>query len=168
MLNAEPRGLASIRFGEQGTLRMTFNVTTQGGHDAYTNRNEGAVRIAMHLINRLVGLEGIRGEGMDPELQAYLQMSDVRRVTDDIMSSGAVDSMLKPTVNVGTITGGAKVNMIPGSCKFEVEVRLPIGLEPRGSDCTCQNRRAAGRRPRSLIQRTRTSVQPSCCQFHTP
>ncbi|KAK4541544.1 hypothetical protein LTR36_007841 [Oleoguttula mirabilis] len=129
MLNAEPGGLDSIRFGEKGTLRMTFRVDTQGGHGAYTHRDEGAIRIAARLIDRLVALEGLRGEGMDAKLQDYLQRPDVRRVADRIMGSGAADSMLKPTVNIGTIIGGAKVNMIPASCVFEVDVRLPVSLE---------------------------------------
>jgi len=128
VLNAEPGGLQSIRFGEKGTLRITFTVRTRGGHGAYLHREEGAVRIASRLIDRLVGLETLRGEGMDGELRRYLQRADVRRVADGIMGEGAADSMVKPTVNVGTIQGGVKVNMIPASCVFEVDIRLPIGL----------------------------------------
>jgi succinyl-diaminopimelate desuccinylase len=129
MLNAEPGGIESIRFAEKGTLRMTFTVSTTGGHGAYLHRDEGAIRIASRLIERLVGLEELRGEGMDPELAQYLERDDVKAVADKIMSSGAADSMTKPTVNIGTISGGVKVNMIPSSCTFEADVRLPIGLK---------------------------------------
>lgn len=128
VLNAEPSGLSSIRFGEKGTLRITFGVRTQGGHGAYVHRNEGAIRVAARLIDRLVSLEELGGEGMDSELHKYLQQRDVRDTADDIMGKGAANSMLKPTVNIGTIEGGAKVNMIPASCAFEVDIRLPIGL----------------------------------------
>ncbi|KAK5114058.1 hypothetical protein LTR85_010364 [Meristemomyces frigidus] len=129
VLNAEPVGVDSIRFGEKGTLRMSFRVDTQGGHGAYIHRGEGAIRIAARLIDRLVALEDLHGEGMDAELQKYLQRPDVRQAADSIMGAGAADSMLKPTVNIGTITGGAKVNMIPSSCIFEADIRLPIGLK---------------------------------------
>ncbi|TKA65149.1 hypothetical protein B0A55_09878 [Friedmanniomyces simplex] len=129
VLNAEPGGMESIRFGEKGTLRMTFTVVTQGGHGAYLHRNEGAIRISARLIERLVGLETLRGKDMDPKLDRYMERDDVRTVANSIMGQGAADSMLKPTVNIGTIIGGAKVNMIPSSCTFEVDIRLPIGLE---------------------------------------
>jgi acetylornithine deacetylase/succinyl-diaminopimelate desuccinylase-like protein len=36
--------------------------------------------------------------------------------------------MLMPTVNIGTIRGGVKVNTIPSYCAFETDIRLPIGL----------------------------------------
>ena len=109
VLNAEPSGLDSIRFAEKGTLRMTFGVRTPGGHGAYTHRDVGAIRTATRLIQRLVALEDLRGEGMDPELRDYLQREDVRRVANSIMGEGAADSMLTPTVNIGTIRGGVKV-----------------------------------------------------------
>ncbi|KAK5715597.1 hypothetical protein LTR15_010242 [Elasticomyces elasticus] len=129
VLNAEPGGLGSIRFGEKGTLRMTFTVITQGGHGAYVHRDEGAIRIAARMIDRLVGLEKLKSETQDVDLAQYLRRQDVRTVAGNIMGEGAADSMLRPTVNVGTISGGAKVNMIPSSCSVEVDIRLPIGLE---------------------------------------
>ncbi|KAK3643054.1 hypothetical protein LTR56_010428 [Elasticomyces elasticus] len=125
----EPGGLGSIRFGEKGTLRMTFTVTTQSGHGAYVHRDEGAIRIAARMIDRLVGLESLVSETQDVDLARYLRRQDVRTVADNIMGEGAADSMLRPTVNVGTISGGAKVNMIPSSCSVEVDIRLPISLK---------------------------------------
>ena len=128
VLNAEPSGLDSVRFAEKGTLRMTFNIATPGGHGAYVHRDVGAIRTATRLMQRLVALENLRGEGMDPDLRDYLQREDVRMVANEIMGAGAADSMLTPTVNIGTIRGGVKVNMIPSHCTFEVDIRLPIGL----------------------------------------
>ncbi|EMC91087.1 hypothetical protein BAUCODRAFT_314238 [Baudoinia panamericana UAMH 10762] len=128
VLNAEPCGLDSIRFGEKGTLRMTFYIRTRGGHGAYTHRGEGAIEIAARVIHRLKALESLRGLGMDEEIMSYLERDDVRSVADKIMGEGAADSMLKPTVNIGTIHGGAKVNMIPSECTFEADIRLPIAM----------------------------------------
>jgi len=31
-------------------------------------------------------------------------------------------------VNIGTIKGGTKINIIPGTCEAEVDVRLPLGI----------------------------------------
>jgi acetylornithine deacetylase/succinyl-diaminopimelate desuccinylase-like protein len=44
------------------------------------------------------------------------------------MGQGAVANMLTATVNIGTIQGNVKVNLIPATCVFEADIRLPIGL----------------------------------------
>ena len=128
-LNAEPTGLQSIRFGEKGTLRMTFTVKTKGAHGAYRHLSEGAIRIAARLINELVKLEDFTDFALDPEVRRYLNKKEVRDTVDEIMGPGASGMILRPTVNIGTIKGGVKVNTIPDSCQFEADIRLPIGLE---------------------------------------
>jgi len=128
MINAEPGGLQSIRFGEKGTLRLTFAITTPGAHGAYLNRDEGANRIAARLINRLLSIEDMEPKDMPASLREHLQKSDVREIIDEIMDAGAADMMIRPTVNIGTLHGGLKVNMIPGNCVFETDIRLPIGM----------------------------------------
>lgn len=40
MINPEPGGRGTIRFAEKGTLRLTFEVRTEGAHGAYTHRSE--------------------------------------------------------------------------------------------------------------------------------
>lgn len=128
-LNAEPTGLQSIRFGEKGTLRMTFTVKTKGAHGAYRHLSEGAIRIAARLINELVKLEDFTDFTLDPEVRRYLDRKEVRDTVDEVMGPGASGMILRPTVNIGTIKGGVKVNTIPDSCEFEADIRLPIGLE---------------------------------------
>jgi acetylornithine deacetylase/succinyl-diaminopimelate desuccinylase-like protein len=127
MINAEPGGLQSIRFGEKGTLRMTFTVVTRGVHGAYTHLSEGANRIAARLIERLLTLEDME-TNLDRQIVEHMARPEVRRTVDSIMGPGAADIVLRPTVNVGTLHGGIKVNMIPDRCAVEVDVRLPIGL----------------------------------------
>lgn len=128
MINAEPGGLQSIRFGEKGTLRITFTVVTRGVHGAYTHLSEGANRIAARLVQRLIQIETDVKPDLDPSIVEHMRRPEVRRVVDEIMGAGAADIVLKPTVNIGTMHGGLKVNMIPDRCVVEVDIRLPIGL----------------------------------------
>lgn len=44
------------------------------------------------------------------------------------MGKGAADIAMKCTLNIGTLHGGLKVNMIPGTCAFEADIRMPLGL----------------------------------------
>lgn len=32
------------------------------------------------------------------------------------------------TVSVGVIQGGVKINVLPGDCRMEVDIRLPVGV----------------------------------------
>lgn len=128
ILIGEPSGLGSIRFGEKGTLRLTFTVTALGLHGAYIHRSEGAIRIACRLIERLVEFEKLTDIGMDDHLKEYMQRLEVRKIADEIMGKGAADAMLIPTVNIGTIKNGDKINMIPSETTFEVDIRIPIGV----------------------------------------
>lgn len=128
VINAEPGGLNTIRFAEKGTLRLTFTVDTgAGAHGAFTHLSKSATRIAARLINDLAVVEDIEPD-VPADLRAYLQREEVRRTIDECMGAGAADISLKTTLNIGKISGGLKVNMIPGRCDFEGDIRMPLGL----------------------------------------
>ena len=128
MINAEPGGLGTIRFSEKGTLRCTFTVRTEGAHGAYLHRSKSATRIAARLIGELGEKVEAMKPKLDEKLKEYMKRRDVREAVDAAMGKGAADIMLKATVNVGVIHGGLKVNMIPDTCVFETDIRLPMGL----------------------------------------
>jgi acetylornithine deacetylase/succinyl-diaminopimelate desuccinylase-like protein len=58
-----------------------------------------------------------------------MKRKDVRDAIDETMGKGAADIVLRPTLNIGTIRGGLKVNMIPDQCVFEADIRMPVGLK---------------------------------------
>ena len=128
VLNAEPSGLSSIRFAEKGTLRLTFNVRTPGAHGAYPHRSANANRIAAGLIVDLDQLNDIP-VAMPPDMAELLRRSEVRACMDKVMGSGAADVAARVTVNIGVVQGGLKVNMLPGDCRVEADIRLPFGVD---------------------------------------
>lgn len=128
VIDGEPGGLGTIRFGEKGTLRLTFTVKTAEAHGAYLHKSKGAARVAAALINDLAAIEDIVPD-LEPTLKEYMERADVRQAMDDAMGPGAADIALVPTLNIGTIHAGFKVNMIPGTCIFEADIRLPMGLK---------------------------------------
>ncbi|KAK7180154.1 hypothetical protein DPSP01_012783 [Paraphaeosphaeria sporulosa] len=127
VLNGEPGGLQSIRFGEKGTLRITFTVEAQGLNGAYTFLSRGANIVASRLIDKLLDLENLEPR-LPEEIRKYFD-SRAREIAVEIMGEGASGVLLKPTVNVGTIHGGVKVNTVPEECVFQADIRLPIGME---------------------------------------
>jgi acetylornithine deacetylase/succinyl-diaminopimelate desuccinylase-like protein len=123
MINGESGGLGTIGLGEKGTWRLTFVVCLEGAHGAYVHRSKSATRIAASLIGELAATEEII-PNLNPELQEYLKRGDVRVAIDAAMGKGAADIMLKTTLNIGTLHGGLKVNMIPDKCVFEAMLRM--------------------------------------------
>ena len=126
LLNGEPGSPLCLRFGEKGPLWVAFTVRTDGAHGAYTHLSEGAVFKALRVIEALGAVE---------ELEPS-QPSNIARVIeasaeahDAAMGVGAAEIVPRVTLNIGLIEGGAKVNMVPGACRFEADFRLPIGIE---------------------------------------
>ena len=128
MLSAEPAGCGTIRFSEKGTFRLTCVVKTKGAHGAYLNLSKGAIRTSSFLISDIVEQVEAMPVDISEDLKEYARRPEVKKAIDDAMGPGTSAIILKPTVNVGTIKGGIKVNMIPDTCTFELDIRLPIGL----------------------------------------
>jgi succinyl-diaminopimelate desuccinylase len=127
VLNAEPSGLASIRFAEKGTLRLTFAVDTPGAHGAYPHRSANANHIAARLILDLEQLNDMPVD-MPAEMAEVLGRPEVRACMDTVMGKGAADVATRVTMSIGVIRGGLKVNMMPGHCRVEADIRLPFGV----------------------------------------
>ena len=123
-LNGEPSSPFSIRYGEKGPLWLQFTVTTAGSHGAYTHTSPSATRIATRLIRDLEAIEELTFELPD---NLWRAQSEASAAADRAMGAGAAEILPKVTLNIGTIRGGLKNNMVPGECVFEADIRLPIG-----------------------------------------
>ena len=111
-----------MRFGEKGPYWLRFNVQTPGGHGAYSHMSKSATKIAAEVIREIQEIEA--------EVPAPGNVGAVLRgsaeVIEAALGAGAAGIIQSITTNIGLIKGGAKVNMIPSSCEFEVDIRLPI------------------------------------------
>ncbi|KAF5678465.1 diaminopropionate ammonia-lyase [Fusarium circinatum] len=127
MLCAEPGGLETIRFAEKGTLRLTCTVKTKGALGPYLHLSKGAIRTASAFINEVINSVESLPVDLPVEMERHLEKPEVQRAIDQAMGPGTTTIIARPTVNVGTIRGGLKVNMIPETCIFELDVRMPVG-----------------------------------------
>lgn len=124
VLNGEPSSPLTIRFGEKAPLWLKFTVRTPGAHGAYTHFSDSATKIAAQLICELESLAGIE---VAPPGRIGEALEQGAAAMDQAMGKGASGIIQRITVNIGTIQGGLKVNMIPGLCRFEADIRLPVG-----------------------------------------
>ncbi len=125
-LNGEPSSPWTVRFGEKGPLWLEFTVRTQGAHGAYTHLSPSATGIAAKVIGELYRLEDIPAPEASNLAAALDQAADV---IDKAYGAGASKILRRVTVNPGVVQGGLKVNMVASHCTFEVDTRLPNGLD---------------------------------------
>jgi len=125
-LNGEPSSPWTLRFGEKGPLWLAFKVKTPGAHGAYTHASKSATAIAAKVIAELETLADIPA----PEASNLAAALDqAAAVIDKAYGAGASKIVRRVTVNPGLVQGGLKVNMVAAECRFEVDIRLPNGLD---------------------------------------
>ncbi|MBK5928648.1 M20/M25/M40 family metallo-hydrolase [Rhodobaculum claviforme] len=123
MLNGEPSVPTLVRYGEKGTLRVHIDVDTPGAHAAYVHKSANAIEIATRIITELYSLAG---QITDPD--AVPLPPGAAEAIDAGLGAGASAILNRTTVSVGVIQGGVKINVLPGTCRFEVDLRLPPAM----------------------------------------
>jgi succinyl-diaminopimelate desuccinylase len=125
LLNGEPSSPLTIRFGEKGPLWLRLTTRTRGAHGAYTHLTPSATKIAARLIMDLEELTTL-----EPAVPIEIAdaLAGAAAAIDEAQGAGAKDIVQRVTLNIGVIHGGQKVNMVPGTCWFEADVRLPPGM----------------------------------------
>ena len=126
LLNGEPSTPYTIRFGEKGPLWVRFGIRTPGCHGAYTHLSESATKIASRLITDLETVTGIEANPPESVRKALIGSE---ATLDKALGQGASETVQKVTLNIGMVKGGLKVNMVPGHCEIEADIRLPVGVE---------------------------------------
>jgi succinyl-diaminopimelate desuccinylase len=126
LLNGEPSGTNVLRFGEKGPLWIAFTVRTPGAHGAFTHISASSTKIAGQLIADLEQVTKIPSNVPHNIARSLEQASSA---IDQAMGAGAAEILPKVTLNIGMVTGGLKVNMIPGECRVEADIRLPLGVD---------------------------------------
>lgn len=125
-LNGEPSSPWTVRFGEKGPLWLEFTVRTRGAHGAYTHLSPSATAVAAKVIGELERLQDIPAPEASNLAAALDQAAEV---IDKAYGPGASKIIRRVTVNPGVVQGGLKVNMVAAHCSFEVDIRLPNGLD---------------------------------------
>ncbi len=162
LLNGEPSSPLTIRFGEKGPLWLRFTVRTRGAHGAYTHLSPSATKIAARIIVDLESLTALE-PSVSPEVADAL--AGAAAAIDEAQGAGAKDIVQRVTVNIGVIHGGVKVNIVPGTCSFEADIRLPSGL---GRDVVMARvREILTRHPEASVEEINFSA-PSVCDPNHP
>lgn len=122
LINGEPTSPDLVSFGTRGMLWLDVEVRGVSGISAYPT-GVNAIEEVYGLVedlnanhDDLVHVDGVLREVIDGS----------RETIDANFGAGATDHVLDLRTNVGTITGGEKVNLYAERARAEVDVRLPI------------------------------------------
>ncbi len=165
-INSEPSSIHTLRFAEKAMFWLTMRVRTPGGHGAYPHLSRSATRIAAELAVALAEVESVRAR-VPEAVAAHLARPEVRAAIDRGLGAGAADVAERATLNIGRIEGGVKVNMLPGECDMEVDIRLPLGVT--GAEMRARVDRIVARFPEVTIEAPpRTPVDPTLSDLSHP
>lgn len=125
VLNGEPSTPYTIRFGEKGPVWLDMLVRTRGGHGAYTHLSRSAIQETAEIIRKI---EQLADQAVTLPPDILERVEDARSELDAALGPGATDVVKQVTVNIGTIQGGVKTNVIAADCRTGVDLRTPPGM----------------------------------------
>lgn len=126
LLNSEPSGPGTVRFGEKSPTWFRFRIKTPGAHGAYPHLSPSATKIAARLMLDLEQLESIVPDAPGSVLRVLSEPATMAAI-ERALGKGANETLARVTVNFGMISGGIKLNIIPGEVVLEADIRMPVG-----------------------------------------
>lgn len=124
-LIGEP-GAAPLRLGEKGVLWARLRCTGIPSHGAYPTTGCNAVDEVREVLSTLRGLITFRGR-MPRALQRTIR--EGKKFLQERYGKPTADLVDHVSLNVGMISGGKKINLVPFECEAEIDIRLPFGVK---------------------------------------
>lgn len=131
---AEPSTPYLAILGERGLCWLKLVARGRPAHGSVPELGVNAIRIAMDAVNKVLALHGREVEAPGEIRDVLMGMGSLIEAASDVLglrpevARAFVRACSRITVNVGTIRGGTKVNMVPESCEVELDVRVPPSL----------------------------------------
>ncbi|MFX1484731.1 MAG: M20 family metallopeptidase [Promethearchaeota archaeon] len=124
---AEPTDVPLIDIGQKGAYWGRINVEGIPIHGSLSPyRGDSAILKACKVMNRMMEITKTKVE-QPKDIIEVIESS--KPLVEKLIGSEGIGIILSsPTLNIGIIQGGEKVNMVPSECMIEFDIRLPIGL----------------------------------------
>ncbi len=124
---AEPTSIDSIDIGQRGALWIRIIVKGKPIHGSLSPYlGDNAIMKSFKICEKILKL--IEIESTPPsDIKETIDFS--QKFIEKLIGFKNIGRILRsPTVNIGMINGGTKINMVPDKCNIDVDIRLPIGI----------------------------------------
>lgn len=124
----EPTGHDTIEIGQKGILHLTLEAHGTPGHGSTGNyKGDNAILKLARVLPNVVDLIQVPGN-FGPDQQRAVRNS--RTIAERTIDAPGVGNVIDHVAaNVGLISGGTKINMVPDHAQAMVDVRLPYGTD---------------------------------------
>jgi len=126
-LIGESSGTWSIGIGEKGVLWLGLAAAGVSGHSAY-GQGVSAVGKILRAVDEVKTFGGTKARARKEIVDV---MRRQRALVEKRWGPGTGRMADRLTMSLGTIRGGGQVNLIPGRCEAEMDLRLPPGMSTR-------------------------------------
>lgn len=127
-LVAEPTSYSNVEVGQKGSLWIkikSYGISAHGSIGNYVGEN--AITKLMKILAEVEKLTEIKGVYSDKQLKV---LKDSKTIAKGALKAEGVENVIDHVaVNIGTISGGIKTNMVPDYCESAMDVRMPIGVK---------------------------------------
>ena len=119
--------MGNIEVGQKGTMGMNLYATGKTAHGSLNPYvGENAIEKLVSLLPQMYQLREMQST-LSGELAVVMEES--KKGCKRIQKAEGVETIMDHvTVNLGTIQGGVKRNMVPDMAMAELDVRVPIGV----------------------------------------
>ena len=121
-------GRHSVTVADRGSIWLTLSAVGEAAHGSRPVLGTNAIDRLYEAVSSLRTQVGSRSLSLDPEVEPIVTES-VEYYAPTMGESAARDLFEHPTVNLGTIEGGAAINTVPERARAEIDVRLTAGVD---------------------------------------
>jgi succinyl-diaminopimelate desuccinylase len=125
MLSGDAGAPRVLRFGEKG--RIWLRVTAQGkaSHGAHVHLGENAIDRLLAALARFTTLHNLAAPVPGDIIAA---IAEAAPVSEPISGAGEAKTLTHITVNIGRISGGSAINIVPDRAEALIDIRFPPGV----------------------------------------
>lgn len=113
-----------VRFGEKGFLWVELETAGKPAHGAHVHMGVNAIDRLRAALDGLAALRDLPVAAPDAVTDA---IATAQAISEPLSGAGEADTLGRVTVNIGQITGGTSMNLIPASARAGLDIRLPVG-----------------------------------------
>ncbi len=127
-LVAEPTSNSTIEIGQKGSNLLLLKAHGIPAHGSLGNyKGDNAILKLAKVLAGIGRLHQVKGNFPEIEAEALANSKYIAATKLDV--PGIENVIDHVTANVGIITGGTKINMVPDYCEAQVDIRLPAGVD---------------------------------------